>query len=58
MGYVCEGWVACPLLLDERRCGKKLEITGLIVGSDAQIIPVLTSIIDQIAASVLSPIIH
>lgn len=50
--------MACPLLLDERSRGKRREITGLIVGSDAQIIPVSTSIIDQIAASVLSPIMQ
>jgi hypothetical protein len=30
-------------------------MTGLIVGSDAHMMPVSTSIIDQIAASVLSP---
>lgn len=43
------------LLFEERRRGKSRETTGLIVGSDAQMIPVSTSIIDQIAASVLSP---
>ena len=50
--------MAFPVPLDERRRGKMREITGLIVGSDAQIIPVSTSIIDQIAASVLSPILQ
>ena len=44
------------LRFDERRRGNSLEMTGFIVGNDAQIIPVSTSIIDQMAASVLSPI--
>jgi hypothetical protein len=43
------------VLLEESKRGKIHEMTGFIVGSDAQIMPVLTSMLDQIAASVLSP---
>lgn len=46
------GWLD---LLEESKRGKIHEMTGFIVGSDAQIMPVLTSMFDQIAASVLAP---
>jgi hypothetical protein len=41
--------------LEESKRGKIREMTGFIVGSDAQIMPVLVSMLDQIAASVLAP---
>jgi hypothetical protein len=43
------------VLLEESKRGKIHEMTGFIVGSDAQTMPVLTSMLDQIAASVLAP---
>jgi hypothetical protein len=46
------GWL---VLLEESMRGKIHEMTGFIVGSDAQTMPVLTSMLDQIAASVLDP---
>jgi len=52
---VWEGCVPCLILFVERRRGKNLETRGLIVGRQAQVIPVLTSIIDQIEAPALSP---
>src|SRR4051812_1800312 len=48
--------IVCWLvLLEESKRGKIHEMIGFIVGSDAQIMPVLTSMLDQIAASVLAP---
>jgi hypothetical protein len=46
------GWLD---LLEESKRGKIREMTGFTVGSDAQTMPVLTSMLDQIAASVLAP---
>jgi hypothetical protein len=46
------GWLD---LLEESKRGKIRDMTGFIVGSDAQTMPVLTSMLDHIAASVLAP---
>jgi len=53
--YLFEGWPV-PLRVEERRRGKSREMMGLIVGREAQIMAVFTSMSDQIAESVLSPV--
>lgn len=40
-----------------RSLGKRYEMRGLMVGSDAQIIPILTSMLDHRDAFALSPIL-
>jgi hypothetical protein len=45
-------------VLEERKVGKTLVIKGFMVGSDAHIMTMLISILDHIAASVLSPTLY
>lgn len=51
----CWSKVACLVRFDDRRRGNIRETKGLIVGSDAQRIPTLTSMFDHNAESALSP---
>jgi hypothetical protein len=43
-----------PLRVDDRRRGNSFPTTGLTAGSEAQIIPVKTSMLDQMEAPTLS----
>jgi hypothetical protein len=46
--------LAVPLLVDDKRFGKHFATTGFMAGREAQMMPVYTSMLDQMEAPTLS----